>query len=248
MSINLYIVRHGRPLSNENEVGVPNPPLEMRGKKQAALTAAEIEKLGGVDFIYSSTFNRALETAEIIYEWFKVPWHVWPALGETCRKDWPDLRERKNRGEKLASDHYKEGNVEEIIKHSKEYIRDNYPLVSELAEQYPQITLSQPFDWPDIWWVPLVEETREIAYARAHKIIEVIKERHQGTDCSIALVCHAAFGSVLITVLTEGPPCDHNRFGFAHAAFSNVRIHEDGNVYVRFTNYVSHLYPHYLTG
>ncbi len=247
MSIKLYIVRHGQPLSEEIEQNIPNPPLGIKGKKQAILAAAQMEKLGGLDYIYSSTFNRALETAKAFYEWFNVPWHVWPALCETGRKEWPHLRERRNHGEKLASDYYKEGNVEEVLKRSQDYPRSNYPLVSELAEQYPQIILSQPFDWPDVWWLPLVDETREMAYERARRVIEAIMQLHRNTDCSIALVCHGAFGSVLMTVLTEGSPCDYNRFSFAHAAFSSVKMHDDGDIQVIFTNYIAHLYPDYLT-
>lgn len=248
MSIKIYIVRHGQPLNEEIKQNIPNSPLGVKGRKQAILTAAEVEKLGGVDYIYSSTFHRALDTAKVFYEWFNVPWHVWPALCETGRTQWPRLREMQNLGEKLACDYYENGEIEEVYKRSQDYPSSYYPLISELIEQYPKIILSQPFSWSDAWWLPLVDETREIAYMRARRVIEAIKQQHENTDCSIALVCHGAFGSVLMTVLTEGPPCDHNRFSFAHAAFSCVKVHEDGTIQVIFADYIAHLYPNYLTG
>lgn len=57
MSIKLYIVRHGQPLSEEIEQSIPNSPLGTKGKKQAILAVAEIEKLGKIDYIYSSTLK-----------------------------------------------------------------------------------------------------------------------------------------------------------------------------------------------
>jgi len=247
VSIKIYIVRHGQPLGDEIKQNIPNSPLGEMGKKQAILAASEVERLGCIDYIYSSTYNRALDTAKAFYEWFNVPWHVWPALSETGRLNWPSLREMQKRGEKLASDYYKNGDMEEVYKRSQNFPSDHFPLLSELEKQYCNISLSQPFEWPDEWWLPLIDETRELAYMRARRVIEAIKQRHNNADCSIALVCHAAFGSVLMTVLTEGPPCDYNRFSFAHAAFSCVKLHEEGYAQVLFSNYIAHLFPKYLT-
>lgn len=248
MSIKIYIVRHGQPLSAEIEQDIPNSPLGPRGRKQAILAAAEVEKLGGVDCIYSSTLYRALDTAKAFYDWFQVPWYVWPALCETGRSQWPRLREMQNCSEELADDCCRSGVTEKAPELERDYPRERYPLLGELQEQYPHIVLSQPFDWPDKWWLPLVDETREAAYARARKVIDAIEQQHGNGDCRVALVGHGAFGSVLMTVLAEAPPCDHNRFRFAHTAFSCVELREDGTVQVVFADYIAHLYPHYLTG
>ncbi len=247
MSIKLFIVRHGQPLSQEINESIPNSPLGKLGKKQAELAAAEVEKFGGIDVLYSSSMRRALETAKPFYERYKVPWHVWPMLCETGRRDWPRLRELQQQGKKLGWEPKKNEDGEVIFERDSDHPLEHFPLLSELPELYPGAQVTQSFEWCDAWWLPLKEEVREKAYERAKQFIKAIKERHGDSDCNVAAVCHGAFGSVLMTVLTEGTPCDHNRFSFAHAAFSLVELFEDGTTQVLLSCHVGHLYPDYLT-
>ncbi len=247
MPIKLFIVRHGQPLDLEIKQKVRNAPLGSMGRKQAELAAAEMQKFGGIDVLYSSSLRRALDTAKAFYEEYNIPWHVWPSLCETGRRDWPHLRELQAKGEKLIWEKRKLEDSEGLFTWDSEHPREDFPLLSELTELYPDIQFTQPFEWPDAWWLPLREETRELAYRRAELVIQAIRERHGGQDCNIVLACHGAFGSVLMTVLTEGPPCDHNRFSFAHASFSCVQLLEDSTTQVLLSNYINHLYPDYLT-
>lgn len=246
-SIKLFIIRHGQPLSQEIGESIPNTPLGERGKMQAIRAAEELAKFEGIDYLYSSTYCRALETAQPFYDKYKVPWHVWPALSETGRRSWPRLRELEEQGQRVGWSEEKANEAEKGWQRDEEHSAERYPLISEIAKLYPGTQMTQPFPWPDAWWLPLQDETRELTYERGRKCIEGLKERHGGTDCNIAVVCHGAFGSVLMTLLTEGTPCDHNRFSFAHAAISCVELFEDGTTQVLISCHIGHLYPDYLT-
>lgn len=240
MSLILYVIRHGQPLELEENRPIPNSPLGSIGSIQAKLAAEQIEKFGGVDYIYSSTYRRALDTAVPIHARLSKPWYAWPALCETNRRKWPEVRklsdEKTSLATQLANNKYK-----------LECIPENYYLTSQINKYYSSVELNQPIDWPDAWWLPLEGESRDVCYERASVVLDLLKQRHNGKNERIAIVCHGAFGSVLLTVLTESPPSDHNRFSFTHAGISCVKISGDGYASILFSNYFSHLYPDYKT-
>lgn len=240
MAIKLYIVRHGQPASQEpGYAGGENPPLGNRGREQAERVAKQLSEWG-IDVLYSSTYQRAIETALPIRRELGVPWHMWPALSETGRRSWPKLRAEQATGtEGLASP------ARPSATESQSHLA-HYPLVSQLVQRYPDAQPSQPFPWPDDWYAPLIGETREEAYARAQRCIAAIKRRHDDS-ARIAVVCHGAFGSVLLTVLSEGPPCDHNRFGFAHASIARVDLFDDGTTTLELVDHIVHLMPDLVT-
>ncbi len=240
MAIKLYIIRHGQPASQEpGYTGGENPGLSKLGQVQAQRTAEQIAEWG-IDTLYSSTYRRAIETALPIHEKLGVPWHMWPALSETGRRSWPRLRERQADG--AGGSAYQ---ARQRAMASGEHL-ESYPLVSELAKRYPAAKPTQPFEWPDDWYAPLIDETREETYARAHLVLGAIKNLHKDGD-RVAVVCHGAFGSVLLTVLAEGPPCDHNRYGFAHAAIARVDLMRDGTTMFELVDHIAHLLPDLVT-
>lgn len=226
----MYIIRHAQPASQEPGYdGGPNPPLGQRGLVQAERVGAQMKKWG-IDRLYSSSMQRTLQTSLPIYEQTGVPWHVWPAISETDRRGWPRIRKRLAAGETIRlSD-------EDQLRHE----HPNHVPLGALRERFGVFTADQPFDWPDQWWQPLTNETREQAYQRAEDSIRYLLQRHEQEDVRIAIVCHGALGSILLTLLAGSPPCDHNLFSQAHAAISAVDI-EDGHAQIKFVNYVGHL-------
>lgn len=234
MAIKLYIIRHGEP---HERSGRPNPGLSERGKVQAERAAQQMAEWR-LDCIYSSTYRRALETARPIQEKTGAPWHMWPALSETGRGRWPAVRAQVAGDENWVR-------RPRLDAEALAQEREDHPPVSELVKQYP-VTADQPFPWPDDWHLALRNETREEAYARAERCIEAVKARHKDGD-RVALVCHGAFGSVLLTVLSEGPPCDHNRFSFAHAAIARVDLFNDGTTMLELVDHIAHLMPDLVT-
>lgn len=235
MTIRMYIVRHAQPAEQEpNYSGEPNSPLGKLGLEQAECVGEQFAKWEKIDVIYSSSLQRAMQTAQPIYRRLGVPWHVWPLLCETDRRGWPRMRQMVQEGTHAA-------HVAELA--AKRAGQGEYfPLLSRIGEHFPGAQLGEACnDWPDCWQPILEGETRETTYGRAKKAIAAIRKAHQGTDARIAVVCHAAYGSVLLTELLGCEPCDHNLISFSHAAIARVDLEDDGTVSLRMVNYVGHL-------
>lgn len=80
--MNVYLVRHGQ--SEGNLKGLhqgPDIPLSKEGKKQAKAIAKRLKNVP-IDFIYTSPYLRARETAEIISKKLKLPIEFWEDLKE----------------------------------------------------------------------------------------------------------------------------------------------------------------------
>ncbi|MEF3306867.1 histidine phosphatase family protein [Paenibacillus sp. GYB003] len=237
MTLRLYLIRHAQPASQEPGYdGGPNPPLGRKGRLQAERVGGQM-KLWGVDAIYSSCMQRTLETARPIYEQTGAPWYVWPALSETDRRGWPRIRERLAAG-RIAAERSAEAGLR--------LAHPNHIPLSALRERFGTFEADQPFPWPDEWWLPLEDETREQAYGRAEQALRHLVDRYRGTDARIAVVCHGALGSVLLSLLAGCPPVDHNTFSQAHAAISAADVLES-HTQLRFVNYVGHLEPEDVT-
>ncbi|MFD0962051.1 histidine phosphatase family protein [Paenibacillus chungangensis] len=231
MAWKLYIVRHCQPASSvAGYKGGDDAPLSEHGLLQAEYVAARM-KQWGIQRMYSSSLLRVLQTAEAIQRHTGTDWHIWPALSEVPgRGNWPKLREKG------------------IVAHD---YRSNVELHNSLEHQYPEhivshpkVKFSQPFE-PSRQWSCSVSETREQSYHRAEIVLEELRKRYWGTNSAIAVVCHGAFGSILLTLLNESSPCDYNRFNQAHGAISRVDFDNDwaNGQYgpaIRFTNDRSH--------
>lgn len=221
----LYVVRHGQPIGHGGSPSTPNPGLTPTGQRQAEQVAQQLEAWG-IDYLYSSSQARAIETALPVHRRLAVPWAIWAPACETDRRNWP-----KNAGlppeERAAARTVREDD------------HLYYRPLSELAKEYGA-SVEQPIAWPDHWWPPLRLETQDEAYARGRSVLSALMKRHR-TEDRVALVCHGAFGSVLLSLLCECPPAFHNRFSHTHAGITRVDIDEKGAVSLRFLNYVEHL-------
>lgn len=193
-------------------------------------------KIWGIDAIYSSCMQRTLETARPIFEQTQTSWYVWPALGETNRRGWPTVRESAAAGQP----------VEQSERDKLKLAHPNHVPLAALRDRFPTFIPDQPFSWPDEWWLPLEHESREQAYDRAEAVLHHLTMRYRDKDVRLAVVCHNAFGSVLLSKLMQCPPSDQNTFTHAHAAITAVDIFPTYNQ-VQFMNYVGHLLPEEIT-
>jgi broad specificity phosphatase PhoE len=94
----IFIARHGSRLDVEDPAWVQqaqrpwDPPLAPRGRDQALRLAARLADKG-VDYIFSSPFLRALETAEPLADILDLSLKVEPGLSEWLTPDWFPLPE-----------------------------------------------------------------------------------------------------------------------------------------------------------
>lgn len=77
--MNIYLIRHGRQNSKSYNVNVP---LASEGIEQARLLGERLKKYD-IDVVYSSDLIRAVETADIVNEYIKMPRVVDKRLRET---------------------------------------------------------------------------------------------------------------------------------------------------------------------
>ncbi len=221
----LYVVRHGQPIGHgaapRRPTPASRPPVSARLSRSpsswrlgASIISTPAARPGPLRQPFPSTGGPA------------VPWAIWAPACETDRRNWP-----KNAGlppeERAAARTVREDD------------HLYYRPLSELAKEYGA-SVEQPIAWPDHWWPPLRLETQDEAYARGRSVLSALMKRHR-TEDRVALVCHGAFGSVLLSLLCECPPAFHNRFSHTHAGITRVDIDEKGAVSLRFLNYVEHL-------
>lgn len=221
----LYLIRHGQPLGHGGGPSSPNPGLTPTGHRQAERVATQL-KAWGIDFLYSSSQARAIETALAVQKRCNVPWTIWGPACETDRRNWP-----------------RNAQIPPSERAAARTLKDDdalfYRPLSSLGQDYGA-SVQQPIEWPDAWWLPLKFETQEEAYARGRSVLDVLLRKH-GIRDRVALVCHAAFGSILLTLLCEASPAFHNRFTHTHAGITRIDIDEQGTVSLRFLNATDHL-------
>ncbi len=75
----VYLIRHADRLKEEKS---PESPISEKGVEQAKIVAKRVAKLD-IDVIYSSSYTRALQTAEIISKELNKPIEVWDHLIES---------------------------------------------------------------------------------------------------------------------------------------------------------------------
>lgn len=238
----IYLIRHGhRADARADYNGGANPPLSEEGFEQAEHVADFIcgEQ---PDALYSSSHLRALQTAAPLHARLGGVWNVWPVFGETNKSSWGELLTGEpdraaataawRTGEMLPTPSAREVDAME----------GNRYLLSSLAEWYPGIVLSQPFEWPDDWWRALKGETRETGYARIDLGIQALRNRH-ATEDRIALVAHGNCGDLMLSSIMNFPPGVDRRFSFDTGSVSRIDISEDGQARIAYLNRVEHLPP-----
>ena len=92
MPARIVLIRHGETDWNAEDryQGQLDPPLNRRGIAQARRLAEEL-KGAGLQALYSSPLQRALQTAEIISQALDIPLHTDPRLKEIRQGEWEGL-------------------------------------------------------------------------------------------------------------------------------------------------------------
>lgn len=240
----LFVIRHGQKATVDPEyAGGPNPPLTAVGRQQ-------IEHLGefmsglGIDALYSSCQRRSLETAAAIHERSDCPWHAWPVFCETSTTRWgeryaedPDAATALTAWPTTAG--VADPTPDDVARHED---GGYYPL-SDVPEAFPGAELSQPFPWPEAWWVPRQGHTTELGFARIELGLEALLSRHEA-DEAVAVACHGNCGDKMITTLMDMPRRTRpRRFAFNNAGVTRLDSDDDGTWRVTFANRRSHLPP-----
>lgn len=87
----IYLVRHGSIPLKDGEAREKNPSLDVKGKSQAKYLANEFYNSNEkIDIIFTSTMNRAIETAEIISSKIKIKVNRLDSLSEFSKSVFSD--------------------------------------------------------------------------------------------------------------------------------------------------------------
>jgi broad specificity phosphatase PhoE len=123
----VYLIRHADRLKEEKS---PKSPITEKGVAQAEAVSKRVSKLN-IDVIYSSSFTRALQTAEIISKELNKPIEVWDHLIESDSdvETFEHLNER----------------AEEILKHLISHHKDQKILCVSHASMIEKIVAKMVF-------------------------------------------------------------------------------------------------------
>jgi broad specificity phosphatase PhoE len=231
----LYVVRHGHKAIAEPDFECAyNTPLSETGERQAR-HLGEFLAGEGLDCLYSSCELRALQTADRVHERVDVEWHAWPVFDEFGSTTWTErYEEDPESARRLAA--WPTGERVETPSPAELAERDgNYYLLSSLPERYP-VALSQPFPWPEAWWVPHENQVETQGRARVFMGAQALLARHDGDD-TVAVVGHGNSGRTLVEAVTGED---------ATVAFSNTGVtaltDRDG-WQIEYTDRTEHLPP-----
>ncbi len=211
----MYLVRHGQSEGNISRPDAPHDPgLTELGLSQANLVPSAL-KGEPLFALYASPMRRALQTAEPIGRAFDLPALVRPKLCETSRREW-NMPERVGKRKKSGLS------------------------MSEVKQDFPDAVTPQGLADEDPWWEMLDGEGRSQAYARATDALNSLKNAHPGSDETIVVVTHGAFGSVLMSTALSSPPTDYNRYGQYNCGISFLGITPE-DTRLRYLNSAEHL-------
>jgi len=243
----LYVVRHAQKRIGSRRTGNGfNPELTRTGEKQAEHLAKFFADQN-ITGIYSSCLLRSLETAKTVYEKVAANWHCWPVFCETSWKEWGE----RARNDAERSDHLAAWPTGEDIRSPSQdelaSYEGNYYFLSDLSERFSDAKLSQPFPWPDAWWVPQVGQTREMGYARIEMGIQAMRSQHAETD-TVVLVCHGNCANKILTTMLDMPRTRRDStFAFGNTGITRVDGALSDNCTIKYTNRQEHL-PNELRG
>ena len=237
----LYVIRHGQKASPEPNRGRDrNPPLTDRGERQVN-HLAEFLADEELDAVYSSSQLRALQTAERVHDRVDADWHVWPLFCETDQRRWED-RHADCRSDDSGPAAWPTG---DSVPADSAHVDDpdaRYTL-SELPDEFPGVRLSQPFPWPDAWWVPTRGQTHAMGYARVELGLQALLDRH-GDGGGVAIVCHGNAGDKALTSLLDMPRRRQSRrFSFSNTGVSRLDRRGAERWGIVYVNRTDHLPP-----
>lgn len=217
------MIRHGHRADQEAEYDEGyNPPLSELGRKQAECLA---DFMSGMDIqaLYSSCMLRALETALPLQKCWNLPLQVWPVFCETNTLTWTDLHRKAPHLAELTVAWRADEPAGVFERIQADHSNGNHYLLSELAQRYPGVELTQPFHWPDAWWTALYGACRETAYARIELGTQALLARHKTGD-NVVLVGHGNSGDMMLAVLLNMSRTQRRRFSTANTCICELDI------------------------
>ncbi len=240
--MHLYVIRHGqRADADTGFTGDRNVALSALGHEQAAALGSWFAKRR-LDALYSSCLLRAMETAQHVQQATQLPQQVWPVFCES-ESSWR-WRLGKNPQDVEPTVGWRDGrhwdDQEELIKARQ---TGDYYLLSELSQRFTGCELTQPFRWPDAWWMALEGQTMEIDFARVVLGAQALLNRH-GENDHVAVVCHANSGNMLMHYLLGLNRFPSNRFMMNETCVNWLEVTEAGSAGLRMVNGLYHLPPH----
>ncbi len=193
----LYLIRHCESENNAlwartgaGDGRSADPLLTPLGEKQALILAgflaANLEPSSashtggplrdgfGITHLYTSLMQRAIQTGEPIARAIHLPLVAWPEIHE--------------RGG-IYLDHPQTGEPQGLSGPGRPFFVENYPIL-----QLPDSLGSQG------WWGRPYEE-KDAAFERALRVLQMLKERHGGTEDRVAFITHGGFTQSLFQAL-----------------------------------------------
>lgn len=236
----LYIARHGQKASERDDYdGGPNPPLTKIGTRQAEHLAEYLED-EGIDAVYSSCQLRSLMTAEPTAERTGVTWNVWPVFAETTSATIGDLL-RDEAGESRAASAWPGNEPVTMPFYGEEPVEAFGYRLSDIPDRFPDVTLSQPFPWPDQWWEALFPRFQEKSWARLAMGLQAVINRHEEED-RIAILCHGNIADYMVTDLMDMPRRrQRRRFSFNNTGVCCLESSPDEPWWIEHANCRRHL-------
>ena len=203
----LYYVRHGDPTYNPDEL----TPL---GHRQAEAVAKRVT-LHGVDRIFASTSNRAVQTAQPTCDMLKK--EMIPLEFANEHYPWTALAVKNHEGHLVW--------IDSIPKYRELFSSREMSELGQRWFEHPEIKdfdfgtkLQWIYDEIDAWLLSLGYEHKDGRF----RIVEPNGER-------IALFAHAGFGGVFMSYLLDIPyPKFVTRFAMCHTGMTIVEFQELG--------------------
>lgn len=233
--MDLYVIRHGqKAIANPDFDCAYNTPLSDTGKEQAEYLADFLAD-EDIDALYSSVELRALQTAKPVHDEVGVEWHAWPVFDEASSSTWRHRYEDDPETATTLSAWRTGEPIETPTAEELETWDGNYYLLSNLPDRFP-VTLSQPFPWPEAWWVPHEAETRTQAYARVELGYEALLQAHDA-EAAVAVICHGNSGGWLV----DAARGSQTPTSFSNTGVTRLTGREDWSV--DYMNRTGHLPP-----
>ena len=97
---------------------------------------------------------------------------------------------------------------------------------SEILQEWPTVQMDTSIT-DSGWWNAAPEDTDEaLVYARAHRALNLLRQRHEAEEEDIAIVTHGTFGSAMLSVLLGMEAGGYTRFIFNNCALTRALLED----------------------
>ena len=232
----LYFIRHAQSTNNaywiqqdtDNDLRrSSDPELTGLGRQQIGVLAKFLRSGSpdggqitsgnnggfGITHIYCSLMVRAVETGVTAAAELGLPLTAWPDLHEV-------------------------GGIYEMMPETEERIGLPGPNRAFFEEHFPSLQLPDLLNDKGWWSRPF--ENPDDAVRRAERVLNVLQDRHGGTDDRVAVVSHGGFFKMFLCQILGAPRLRSGWISMANTAISRINFHSDwfDVVYVNRTDFI----------